>query len=352
MIAKLKTTKNHEHKPRDAKRETKSSLTRSLVQAEKELETLYSALDNVGNGLLVLDRNLRAVYSNPALHKMFRANSPQEIRSTKPLYADMLAESAKATAVDLEDYVASRLARAISGDPTPMDLPMTNGTVVRCQLAVLPGGGRMLIYSDVTDIVRNAEELERLATTDGMTGIYNRRHFMTLADREWHRALRYNRPIAFLMIDIDYFKTVNDRFGHQVGDAMIVHLASLARECKRDSDVLARIGGEEFALLLPETNLQQAQSIAERLRGELASNPLVVAPYSIPATVSIGVAVAAKAMRGVSDLMKAADHALYDAKRAGRNRVICCLPEIPGPSVAITDSLSGDATPAEISVRP
>lgn len=333
-IMKQQRAKKQKIKSRDRTLGQKFAHKQTPARAEDELAMLYSALDNVGSGLLVLNKDLRAVYSNPVLHKMFRANSAEEIRKNRPLYADMLAESARATAVNLEDYVASRLARVTSGDPTPIDLPMTDGTVLRCQLAVLPGGGRMLIYSDVTDIVRNAEEMERLATTDGMTGIYNRRHFMTLADRELHRARRYNRPIAFLMIDIDFFKIINDDFGHQVGDAMIVHLASLARECKRDSDVLARIGGEEFALLLPETDLQQAQGVAERLRCEVGSNPLVAASGTIPATVSIGVAVAAEGVNEVSDLMKAADHALYDAKRAGRNRVICCIPEISAPALA------------------
>src|SRR5262249_17392999 len=156
---------------------------------------------------------------------------------------------------EIDDYVARRLAWVQSGDPTPVDQRLSSGRILRCQCAVLPGGGRMLTYSDVTDIVRHAEEFERLATTDGMTGIYNRRHFLTLADREWDRAQRNARPLALLMIDIDFFKSINDRFGHDVGDQIIVHLVALARDCKRDSDVLARIGGEEFALLLPETDL-------------------------------------------------------------------------------------------------
>jgi diguanylate cyclase (GGDEF)-like protein len=307
---------------------------RDLTEARQALETLYAALDNVDSGLLILNQDLRAVYSNPVLHEMFRANSAEEIRETRPLYADMLAASAQAVAVNLEDYVARRLAWVQSGDPKPMDLAMTDGTALRCHLAVLPGGGRMLIYSDVTDIVRNAEELERLATTDGMTGVYNRRHFLSLADREWARARRYQRPISFLMIDIDYFKSINDGFGHQVGDEMIVHLAKLARDCKRDCDVLARIGGEEFALLLPETDLPQAQIVAERLRRVVAANSLVVASGSIPATVSIGVATSVAAMNDISDLMKAADQALYDAKHAGRNRVICHIVHVAVPSIA------------------
>jgi diguanylate cyclase (GGDEF)-like protein len=307
-----------------------------LSEARQALETLYAALDNVDAGLLILNQDLRAVYSNPVLHVMFRANSSEEIRENRPLYADMLAASAQAVAVNLDDYVARRLAWVQSGDPKPMDLAMTDGTALRCHLAVLPGGGRMLIYSDVTDIVRHAEELERLATTDGMTGVYNRRHFLTLADHEWERARRYGRPVSFLMIDIDYFKSINDGFGHQVGDEMIVHLSKLARDCKRECDVLARIGGEEFALLLPETDLAQAQIIAERLRAEVAANSLVVASGSIPATVSIGVATSSAAMTDISDLMKAADQALYDAKHAGRNRVICRMARDAAPGIAAT----------------
>jgi diguanylate cyclase (GGDEF)-like protein len=237
----------------------------------------------------------------------------------------MLKAAAVASAVQLEDYIARRVAWVKSGDPTPMDLNMTDGKVYRSHLAVLPGGGRMLIFSDVPDIVRTAQELERLATTDGMTGIYNRRHFLMLADREWRRARRYHRALSFLMIDIDYFKSINDTFGHQIGDQMIVHLTNLVRERRRDADVLARIGGDEFALLLPETDLSRAQAMAERLRGEVAASPLTASSRSIPTTVSIGVATATDSMSDFSQLMSAADQALYDAKHAGRNRVMCSL---------------------------
>jgi diguanylate cyclase (GGDEF)-like protein len=319
-------------------------MTRELARARQSLETLYAALNNVDSGLLLLNRKLRAVYSNPSLHAMFRSLSPEYIREKNPPYVDLLKEASAALAVDVEDYVARRLAWVKSGDPAPMDLKMANGTVLRCHLTVLPGGGRMLIYSDITDIVRNAEELERLATTDGMTGIYNRRHFLTLADREWRRARRHRRPISFLMVDIDYFKSVNDTFGHQIGDRLIVHLANVARERKRDSDLLARMGGEEFALLLPETDLAQAHVMAERLRREVASSPLLDAPQPIPTTVSIGVAAANDGMPDLSDLMRAADEALYDAKRAGRNRVC-------GISAEIAPSISPDQLACETAAR-
>lgn len=291
-----------------------------------QLDTLYAALDNVKSGLLILDADLRIVYSNPAVHALFKSFTPEQIRRDKPSYFELLQTAHSASTVNLDDYVARRLAWVKSGDTVPMDLNMSDGTVLRCQLAVLPKGGRMLIYSDVTDIVRSAQELERLATTDGMTGIYNRRHFLTLADREWNRARRYRRPLALLIMDIDYFKAINDNFGHQVGDNVIIQLTNIARECKRDSDMLARIGGEEFALLLPETTLGQANSLAERLRREVVARPLDSARQLIPVTVSIGVAVALDDHADFSALMKAADLALYDAKRAGRNRVKCLSP--------------------------
>ena len=313
----------------------------ALGDAATELATLYAALDNIENGVMLLDGELRVQYANPALHAMFK--SPPQFLDGKPLYAEMLeyARRSRAYAVspeELKQYVAARLAWVKSGDRTPADQHLSSGQVLRCQCAVLPAGGRMLTYSDVTDIVRHAEELERLATTDGMTGIYNRRHFMTLADREWSRSRRYGRPLSFLMIDIDFFKSINDRFGHEVGDQMIVHLTTLASSCKRDSDVLARIGGEEFALLLPETDLAQAQLVAERLRREVAENPLIASSDRISTTISIGVAMCTDSMDGISDLMKVADKALYDAKSSGRNCVVC-----PTDIGNIPDHNPGDA---------
>jgi diguanylate cyclase (GGDEF)-like protein len=322
-----------------------------LARARKELRTLYAALDNVESGLLVLDSEFRAVYSNPVLHRIFKSHSPEEIRSRKPLYEELLRAAYTASAVHLDDYVATRLAWVRSGDATPMDLKMTSGTVLRCHLAVLPDGGRMLIYSDVTDIVRQAQELERLATTDGMTGIYNRRHFLALADLEWSRACRYSRPLSFLIFDIDYFKNINDTFGHHAGDEVIIHLANLAGTCKRAPDVLARIGGEEFALLLPETDLSQAQVVAERLRVEIASHPLVLASQRISTTISIGIAARTSETSGISELMTTADRALYEAKRGGRNRIMCSLLPGDAPPTASSAQLA-DPDPVSASELP
>jgi diguanylate cyclase (GGDEF)-like protein len=297
-----------------------------LDLSTKQLESVYAALGNIESGVLLLDKDLRARYTNPAFHLIFNLSlTPAQIIEGDVHFSELRTRSDYSLPpAEADEYGAKRLASVISGDPTPVDMYLRSGRVIRSQCAVLPDGGRMLTYSDVTDIVRNAEELERLATTDGMTGIYNRRHFLILADREWIRSRRHGHPLSFLLIDIDFFKLINDEFGHEVGDQTIVHLTKIARDCKRDSDVLARIGGEEFALLLPETDLVQARSVAERLRNEVVANPVVAGLDRIAATVSIGVAIVGEAMTGISELMNAADQALYDAKRAGRNRVICC----------------------------
>jgi diguanylate cyclase (GGDEF)-like protein len=140
----------------------------------------------------------------------------------------------------------------------------------------------MLIYTDVTDLVRRGEELERLATIDSITGIYNRQHFLTLADSEWEHFKRYQRPLSLLIFDIDHFKSINDRYGHDAGYRAIEHVVGLCKACKRSSDSIGRIGGDEFAMLLPETELAQASIVAERLRQVVAEN--ILPDYGIAVT--------------------------------------------------------------------
>ena len=221
---------------------------------------------------------------------------------------------------ELDQFISRRIALVRAGDPTPTDLRVSDGRIIRSQCTVLASGGRMLTYTDVTDLVRNAEQLERLATTDELTGLSNRRHFLALAEAEWSRFQRYHRPLSLMVFDIDHLKSINDQFGHDVGDRAMAHVAKQCMESKRSLDIAARTGGDEFVVLLPETELDQAEIVADRLRQEVAEHPLQADGARIPMTVSIGVAGAALSMSGIDALMKLADRSLYQAKADGRNR--------------------------------
>ncbi|MDP2839403.1 MAG: sensor domain-containing diguanylate cyclase, partial [Syntrophales bacterium] len=180
--------------------------------------------------------------------------------------------------------------------------------------------------------IRNARlygMVEQLAVTDELTDLFNRRGFFQLGEREVERALRFKRPLAALMFDIDHFKRVNDAHGHPVGDQVLRALADSVRQNTRGIDVAGRYGGEEFVLLLPETPLPEAVQIAERIRQSIAdlSVPICPAngdspPVKIHITISIGVAIALPGIRTLADLLERADHAMYRGKDFGRNRVV------------------------------
>ena len=171
------------------------------------------------------------------------------------------------------------------------------------------------------ELVRHAQELERLATTDDLTGLCNRRHFLALAEEERRRCVREQRPLAMLIFDIDLFKSVNDSFGHDAGDAVIRHVADICRGEMERSGILACIGGEEFVLLLADTTGEQAAARAEAMRRRLEATPFEIDGLDLRVTISIGVSEADAETESIADMMKRADQALYQAKHSGRNRV-------------------------------
>ncbi|WP_300363507.1 GGDEF domain-containing protein [Hydrogenimonas sp.] len=166
------------------------------------------------------------------------------------------------------------------------------------------------------------KELERMSYTDMLSGLNNRRHFMAFLKKEFERYRRTGKSFSLLMIDIDRFKRINDTYGHPVGDSVIRTLADIVRDEIREMDFPARIGGEEFAVILPEIDAKNALKVAERIREKAQNHPVDI-PGGEPArfTVSIGVA-AAGADSDETSLIKEADEALYRAKREGRNRVV------------------------------
>jgi diguanylate cyclase (GGDEF)-like protein len=166
-------------------------------------------------------------------------------------------------------------------------------------------------------------QLEELSTTDGLTGLYNYRYLMRVLDSEHKRAARYKHRFALLMLDVDLFKDVNDTYGHPCGDFVLRSLASLLREGVRNTDVVARYGGDEMAIILLEVNMVLALEVAEKLRKEVEKRYFVWETRSLRITVSIGVAAAPhEDIKDWDDLVKAADQALYRAKEAGKNQVV------------------------------
>ena len=165
------------------------------------------------------------------------------------------------------------------------------------------------------------DEIYRAMTVDGLTGAYNKRYLMEALGREVARSGRYGRDLSLVLFDIDRFKEINDGHGHLGGDAILSAVChAIAREI-REEDVLARFGGDEFAVLLPETDLEHARLVAEKLRSIVATAELVVGDARVPVTVSLGVASLVPGTDDAEELVRRADERLYEAKRAGRNCV-------------------------------
>jgi len=171
---------------------------------------------------------------------------------------------------------------------------------------------------------RANEELATVAATDSLTGLPNRRAFEQALRRDLARAERSKEPLAVVMIDVDFFKKVNDTYGHATGDVVLRCLADVVRSTLRTGDIAARLGGEEFVALLPNANVEGGKIVAERLRAKLAATGMPGPAGSFNVSASFGVAaVQGAACRGAdSSLLERADAALYEAKRSGRNRVV------------------------------
>ena len=166
------------------------------------------------------------------------------------------------------------------------------------------------------DTRAQAVALRQLAHTDSLTGLFNRRHLEIALREELHRSARYLRQLSVILVDIDHFKSINDRFGHQVGDVVLREVGAILTHDMREQDFASRWGGEEFCLVLPETDLDTAYALAERLREQLASIEIL---RNADVTASFGIA-EYNHHESLDELLERADDALYQAKVAGRNR--------------------------------
>jgi two-component system, cell cycle response regulator len=236
--------------------------------------------------------------------------------------------------VQIDQESVSRNHAQVSFDSktyTIRDLGSTNGTYVNDEIIQeidLRDGdqvkiGRTIFKFISGDNIEAAyhEEIYRLMTVDGLTEVHNKRYFQEALEKEASRSRRYDRNFAVIVFDIDHFKQINDTYGHLAGDAVLRQLGTLVRGRVRRDDILARIGGEEFAVVLPEINKEGAVELARKLLDLVERTPFKFENTQIKVTISLGVAEWESSVATAADLLKLADGKLYEAKRSGRNQV-------------------------------
>lgn len=236
---------------------------------------------------------------------------------------------------DDKDRVAKYLSKYLKGEVRPYSIEFRmqhkNGTyrwILGRGEALYDENGlpyRMAgSHTDITEQKELEKKLESLAATDDLSNLWNRRYFFNVGDRECKRAVRYKAKLSLLMIDIDHFKEVNDTYGHAAGDIVLKEISEIFIHGLRDVDIAARIGGEEFAVLMPNTDVAGAMIVAERLRTNIEMLNFEHEGHKIKTTISLGVTECC-GKSTIDEMLKRADKALYDAKNAGRNCVKVCL---------------------------
>ena len=232
-------------------------------------------------------------------------------------------------------YSAGVRARAKYGDGHAMCSPVELGTEV---FGVLNLNGNSNAFFDKLDLnlVRlvsetlaaslgnhlRHEQMNKLAITDGLTRLFNHRYFQERLAQEFERAKRFSQDLSLILMDIDFFKRINDTYGHPVGDVILKAVAARISAHLRKIDLTARYGGEEFAMLLPQTNIEMAMAVAERIREDMATKPIETDKGNLTVTISLGVCdTSLSGVTRAADLVRKADEALYAAKKDGRNRV-------------------------------
>jgi diguanylate cyclase (GGDEF)-like protein len=349
--------------------------------AETMWPTLADALDCVDIGIVLLDRDMGVRFVNDRLIELFEL--PLYLLARRPHYRDLVIHSGTTGKLAipperLHEFIEERVQAVQSGSMEPVRLDLANGLSLRFSCKTCSDGGRILSYAEISaelqreaqdakeqvaaefrfntqlledqgaylaslceaadENARKAEdarrqlekeiaerrhledELRLLATIDGLTGILNRPAFLAAAQQEMERAR--GSTLIMLMLDVDHFKSINDLYGHAGGDLALKNLVATVRSGLRDRDLLGRLGGEEFAVLLHAVSLEDGVAIAERLRSRVETTRLTFGGEVIAMTMSVGLAARQPADQTIDQVIARADAALYCAKRSGRNRVV------------------------------
>lgn len=298
-------------------------------QAEDQIRQLSRAVEHSPASIMITDINAFIEYVNPKFTALngytldeVRGKTPRILKSNKTppeIYPELWQ-----TILSGKEWRGEFLNRKKNGELYWEYASISGITDLRGNITHF-----VSVNEDITarkeaedKIKRLNAGLEQLAMTDYLTNLYNRRYFMQRGVEEFKRARRNNQPLGLLMLDIDQFKKVNDTYGHDTGDMALQQVAATLKSSLREIDILGRIGGEEFAVLLPNTSLHDAVLLAERVQQVMAGTPIETLRSPLFITISIGVAIATDEISRIDDLLRTADTFMYQAKSDGGNRVV------------------------------
>lgn len=304
------------------------------AEADRALQLLNEGINSLSAGITIYDADDRVVMCNEAHLRIFdklrdviqpgrRFEEVSRIGVQRGLFAEAQGQE--------EAWLARRLQAHRAADGVPHEMELTDGRWLQFTEHRTPRGYIIGSRIDITERKKLEVDLREQASTDALTGLPNRRHLLSRLEDELERVRRRTtREACVLMLDLDHFKRVNDQYGHAAGDSLLRHFANLLRHELRATDTAGRMGGEEFAVILPGSGQSAAQAFAQRVCDRLATQPLSVGRQQVQATVSIGIAAIAADDLSADAVLSRADGALYQAKEQGRNRVVLA----PGPTPA------------------
>ncbi len=311
------------------------SVTHDITQRKQAEDALRASeqryrllADHANDVIWTMTLDGKFTYLSPSVYQL-RGFTPEEVLQQS--LTQVVCPSSSAT---VQEGFRRAFAEINTGQRQPtqyfeIEQPRKDGTTVWTEATarvMYDDAGQPIglvgVSRDITERKRLEGALQHQANTDGLTGVVNRRRFLELAQGECIRALRLNHPLAIAVIDLDHFKQINDSYGHAVGDQALVAWTRICQQQIRVIDLLARFGGDEFALLLPETTATQARTVLEQVCRALAAQPIDVSGNTVTLTISAGIASLAHEAESLDTLLERADRALYQAKAAGRNRVV------------------------------
>lgn len=307
-----------------------------LKRSNDEKMRLSSLLDTVEQGILFVDRDRRIVYINQPCVELWQLSSREAIVGTRDM---LLIERTQNMRVNDEEYLRHIEEVVVSRQNSePFDVLLNDGRIIREVSAVVPSSdgtkpiGRVWVFEDVTEARYAEQRLTELAERDPLTGLYNRRRFLEEIERHLADGERRSEQVGLMSFDLDGFKAINDTFGHQAGDEVLIRLAAEIGSIVRRNEMFFRLGGDEFAILVANTSTERMEQLAQRVLEKAGGAIFNFDGTLASVTVSVGVAIAPNNAKSADSLIAAADRAMYQAKLQGKNR--CEVAANPAPDAA------------------